>query len=143
MSLTIIPPYKRPATPIPPYPYYMASAYLNPTQYNTSQKIIAISDGQMTSNVDGDVLTLNLGVERYGYLFSPVSNGAIQFTELPNNTIGGWDGATWGDGDIGETFGPAIVSLDFGEGAQDWYVYRTDFTTSGTKQWKLKYSRPQ
>ena len=142
MSLTIVPPYRRPLIAVPPYPYYISTQYMQPSAYNTAQKIMDIAD-QMTSNVNGDLLTMDHGANGYGYVFSPVSNGTIQFTDTSNNTIGGWDGATWPDGDIGETFGPKTISLDFGAGADPWYVYRTDFTGIGLKTWKLVYSRDQ
>jgi len=139
MTLVLSTPYKKPQVSIPPFPYYAASTYLNASQYNTSAKLIALATGQMTSDTTGDTFTLDTGTTKYGYFFSPVSNGAIQFTEINSNLLGGWDGATWADGDIGSTNGPATISLDFGAGPSDWYVYRTDFAGIGIVTWKLRY----
>lgn len=141
MSVVTLPIYVRPAVSIPPYPYYVVSPFLAPTAYDTAQKVMDIADGQMTSNITGDTLSLNVGVSDYAYLFSPVANGAISFNDLANNMPGGWDGASWPDGDIGENYGPQIISLDFGAGAEAWYVYRTDFTGAGNRTWKLTYAR--
>lgn len=141
MSNVILTPYIKPEVPIPPFPYYAVSNYLSPTDYNTAAKVIALADGQMSSNVNGDTLTLNAGPDEYMYLFSPVYNGAISFRDLSTNFVGGWDGASWGDGDVGENFGPVIVSLDFGAGAENWYVYRTDFSGVGNHTYSLTYAR--
>lgn len=141
MSNVILTPYVRQPVSIPPFPYYAVSTYLPPTAYNTSAKVIALSDGQMSSNVNGDTLSLNAGVDEYMYLFSPVSNGAITFRNVATSLIGGWDGASWGDGDIGEEFGPVVISLDFGSGSSDWYVYRTDFSGAGAQTFSLTYAR--
>lgn len=141
MSNVILAPYVRPLISVPPYPYFAVSPYLSASQYDTSAKVIALSDGQMSSNVTGDTFTVNATANNYVYLFSPVSNGAISFRDQASNFIGGFDGATWGDGDIGETYGPVIVSLDFGTGAEDWYVYRTDFSGVGAHTYVLTYAR--
>jgi hypothetical protein len=141
MSNVILTPYIKPATSIPPFPYYAVSAYLPPTSYDTAAKIIALSDGQLSSNVNGDTIALNAGIDEYMYLFSPVSNGAVTFRNVSTNLVGGWDGASWGDGDIGEEFGPVVVPLDFGSGVSNWYVYRTDFSGTGAQTFSLTYAR--
>ena len=136
--------YKKPPIDVPPFPFYKVGA---PTlsEYDTAAELMAIADGQMTSNVSGDTISMTSGPGEYLFLFSPVSNGEITFLDLTGGAgTGGWDGAEWPlNGDLGISEGPLTISLDFGAGAEDWYVYRTDWADIGAKTFRLTYSRYQ
>lgn len=140
MSLTMARPYRKPLIDVPPYPFHFVGVLPDYTEAT----IDANFEDQMESNVDGDVLRLDVTEGNYGYLISPVSNGAITFVDLAGGAAGGWDGASWPtDGTPGEESGPVTIQLDFGSGPEDWYVYRTDFQSLGQKSWKLTYARDQ
>lgn len=79
-----------------------------------------------------DPLTVTLsglGPYEYGYAAALKSEfNTMQAKDTSNNFLGGWDGATWPDQDIGAP-GPKEITY---QGAQ-WMVWRTDFGgTSGT-----------
>lgn len=140
MSLTVARPYRKPPISVPPYPFHFVGVLPDYTEAT----IDANFTEQMASNVDGDILRLNVTEGNYGYLISPVSNGGITFLDLAGGAAGGWDGANWPtDGNPGEETGPVTIQLDFGAGLEDWYIYRTDFASLGQKSWKLKYAREQ
>lgn len=140
MSLTQARPYRKPPISVPPYPFHFVGVLPDYTETTIDANFV----DQMASNVSGDVLRLNVTSGNYGYLISPVSNGAITFIDLSGGAAGGWDGAGWPtDGTEGDTLGPETIMLDFGVGAEPWYLYRTDFQSLGNKAWKLQYARNQ
>lgn len=145
MTAVILPVYIRPEEPVPPFPYYYDGPFLSTGDlYSgiTDDDLDALMDGQMTSNVTGDTITLSApGAGDYMYMLSPVYNGAITFTDTATNIIGGWDGASWPDNDIGESYGPVVISVVVNGTPEDWYVYRTDFPGIGNKTWRLSYAR--
>lgn len=147
MSLSIARPYRKPPIDVPPYPFYgVRSEHLNENTPDAALK--AALSAQMASNVTGDTLTLNIVAGSWGYLMSPVSNGAITFLDISpsggGGATGGWDGASWpADGRVGDTRGPVVVTLDFGAGEEEWYLYRTDFQGLGNRTYRLTYARNQ
>lgn len=68
----------------------------------------------------------------YGYFAHPAWMGTYRFTDTSTTFDGSWDGASWGDGTVGdgpgEHLGPVEVMYDDGNGAELWKVYRTDFS---------------
>ena len=93
------------------------------------------------SNYD-QIVTLTVPDNQYGYLCYPKSMGLATFTDTNLGIEGGWDGASWPDGDIGDQYGPIVVSRTIGDTTSDWYLYRTDFSALGTVEYEVKFDNP-
>jgi hypothetical protein len=143
MSLVMAKPYKKRPLAIPPYPFFFTGILVD-EDWDTSEELLALADGQMTSNVTGDTITFTATGGDYFYLFSLVSNGEITFKDLENPGNGSMDGASWPtDGTEGTEYGPVIQQLNFGAGLEDWYMYRSDWPGIGTRTLRLTYARDQ
>lgn len=56
------------------------------------------------------------------YYLCPVTFGAVTFKDSTGQ-IGGWDGASWPLDDVGEQYGPLVITYK----GSEWNLYRTDF----------------
>lgn len=108
--------------------------------------------GQSSDHSDVDVDTLNQTSNdvlqhttnnNSGYLWyvSPIELGAVTFTD-ENGFIGGWDGASWGT-EIGETYGPVVITRIESGVTRQWYVYRTDFPALGNYTFNVSFATPR
>lgn len=144
MSLSVARPYRKPPISLPPFPFFVATSE-HLSLASSAQLIKDTINQPMASNVTGDILSMSIGEGQWGYFLTLVSNGSITFTDINGGAgTGGWDGAKWpADGSIGSGLGPVVVTLDYGNGPEDWYLYRTDFPHLGNKAWRLSYARSQ
>ena len=98
-----------------------------------------ILPNQFTEFSNGIEFTINPNNE-FIYFAIPVTKGEVRFIDKSNGYEGGWDGAQWPneDGGVGNTVGPVVVNMNYdNEGANDWYVYRTDFKLTGSKTFRV------
>jgi hypothetical protein len=137
MTIFLTPVYKR--APIPAIPYPRFGAGILPGSPNNNDYINLLAN-TMTKSVSGSTFTINDDNSSYMYFATPVENGAISFTDTSTGLQGGWDGATWPtNGTTAQTTGPITVSLTFDGDTRDWYVYRTDFSSLGTKTYRINF----
>lgn len=96
----------------------------------------------LTPLPDTNTATFSLVVNsgQYGYFASPAALGAVTFTDSLG-IEGGWDGARWPQGTIGNAAGPALVWRNVGGNLVPWYLYRTDFPALGAVQFTATYER--
>lgn len=117
------------------YPNQAGEAY---TQWAGPQDFI---DSALTHNYSSAQSSLQVELSmpfpQYAYFAHPQSYGIAEFIDNANGFPGGWDGITWGDGTIGEIYGPVTVVYDDGSGPENWYVYRTDFSGIGNMSWTV------
>ena len=73
---------------------------------------------------------LTLGVYGYFAIPSTVAGAAnVTFTNIANNAVGGWDGASWTDTDTSGA-GPITVADTWNGTPFNWYLYRTDYSNT-------------
>ncbi|GGY56580.1 hypothetical protein GCM10011297_31750 [Bacterioplanes sanyensis] len=77
---------------------------------------------------------LELGANQYGIFMYPAALGDASFSSGASH---GWQGATWGNGDIPSTgTGPVLVMVD----GVPWLVYRTDFPSLGEASFSVEFA---
>lgn len=95
------------------------------------------SEAPSTNN---QTLSVPASSSKYGYIAYPTELGLATIIDVETGLEGGWDGASWPeDGSIGDTFGPIVVSRSIGDSPSDWYVYRTDFSGVGTREYQISF----
>jgi hypothetical protein len=91
------------------------------------------------SRTDTQNFTFSLNIQAgYGYLSYPVALGFATFTDS-NGFVGGWDGASWLEGEIGDYFGPLVVTRDVSGNLVQYYLYRTDFPDLGIQEFTVSF----
>ena len=95
------------------------------------------------SDTNNRELTVTSNGTDYGYLCYPIEMGYATFVERETGLEGGWDGASWPDsGDIGNDFGPIIITRTIGITTSQWYLYRTDFPAVGSFTFDVTFQNP-
>lgn len=101
----------------------------------TSQLVTELGTGNQVLTVTSDGTVM-------GYLCYPVEFGLATFVDQSTGIAGGWDGATWPNGDMGDTTGPLTISRTIGKTTSNWYLYRMDFAAQGTFKFNLTFANP-
>lgn len=84
--------------------------------------------------------TIDIGIGKYGYFAYPAALGFARFIQSDNLVEGGWDGATWpDDGSIGTNTGPLTIARLQNGVITNWYLYRTDFASTGLRTWTVLF----
>jgi len=114
-----------------------------PWGVDTEAEILALT--QASSNASVQQYEFGITSTNYGYFAIPstVANAEnATFTQIVNGVdsdIGGWDGASWPENDIGITNGPIAVNGTNDGQPITWYVYRTDFDGLGTVTFRVNW----
>lgn len=91
-------------------------------------------------STDNQNFSIVVNSGEYGYFSYPASLGEATFVEVNSSLVGGWGGATWPeDGSIGSNFGPALIEHTVGGVTSKWYVYRTDWPSLGSQEFRVAF----
>ena len=124
----IVPPPIEP-TPLTILPYYGVGTAT--TDY-TESLILALPNRGATPSRFGS-FTLKL-TRQYMYYAYPAEYGEAVFVDRDNSMEGGWDGALMHLNQLG----PATVQVNVeGRGLVPFYLYRSDWSFSGTSRWRV------
>lgn len=94
----------------------------------------------LPNDTDTEVMVMDIQDGNYGYFAHPKVLGKATFVDTANGYENTLDGASWGDGDVGNAGdGPLTVIFDDGTGPIEWYVYRTDFYGIGPISYRVSY----
>jgi hypothetical protein len=84
--------------------------------------------------------SVNLIAGEYGYFMHPAYLGLARFTDVDNDLLVGWQGASWpDDGTVGDADGPIVIYRTTGSGTKAWYLYRTDWPGIGAKTFSVTF----
>lgn len=93
----------------------------------------------IVSNASGTKFSYVCPDGQFVYFAHPKNLGTAQFVaDGMLGMPGGFDGASWPDGDFGDS-GPISVVRNNGVSNEDWYLYRTDFPGPGTFTFTVTY----
>tara|TARA_B100000700_G_scaffold88627_1_gene99945 strand:- start:61484 stop:62035 length:552 start_codon:yes stop_codon:yes gene_type:complete len=98
----------------------------------------------MASDADNLEFTYDLpDGQTYAYFAHPKSLGLAVFTDTVSSFAGAWDGAKWLEdlSNMDET-GPIEVTFDAGNGPEQWYVYRTDWSGPSSEPTTFRVEYP-
>lgn len=113
-----------------------------PAGINLAQELSILTEEATDTN--NRILTVEIdSPNEYGYLCYPIELGTAEFTDTGTGIGGGWDGASWpDDGDIGNDFGPIVITRTIGETTSQWYLYRMDFPSIGIFNFDVVFQNP-
>lgn len=80
---------------------------------------------------DNHKISMNVPEGEYGWFAHPAALGQARFVDSVVDIEGGWDGATWPEGDVEMSEGPVLVMMDHNGESVPWLLYRTDFPGLG------------
>lgn len=80
---------------------------------------------------DNHTITLNIPEGEYGWFAHPAALGQARFIDAAVEIEGGWDGASWPEGDVEMSEGPVLVMMQQNGESVPWLLYRTDFPALG------------
>jgi len=86
--------------------------------------------------------TVDVPSGKYGYFAYPVDLGYARFVEASSGLEGGWEGATWADGEVGDSKEPIKVVRNICGTAVEWFIYRTDFSGIGSQTFDVSFGHP-
>lgn len=113
-----------------------------PIGVNSSSELAALSTEFPDTN-NRQLFVSNAGSTFYGYLCYPIEMGLANFEDTATLLNGGWDGASWPDnGDIGNDFGPIVITRTIGITTSQWYLYRMDFPAVGDFTFNVSFANP-
>lgn len=97
----------------------------------------------LASANSNETFSFTVGEAQYGYFMHLKSLGTAQLTDLAINIPGGFGGITWTpEGEQGELFTGVDITYDChdGNGPKVWTIYRTDYDSLGSLNFKVTYS---
>ena len=135
MSLVCAAPYRapvvKPPVEIEAVPRYGMGRF--ETYDETSPMFDIIMATQHNDFLEGRFVMPQAVEDDYYYYMSPVEFGKASFRF--SGFTGGWDGASWPLDDMGEEYGPVVISY----GGRDWNMYRTDWPGSMGGQFTVSF----
>lgn len=112
---------------------------LGTAPWDASLSDIAVFEAKPLGN---QIMDFNIPDGHFGYLCYPKAIGLATFTDTNLGIPGGWDGASWPEGDVGSTFGPIEIQRQVGDTVSTWYLYRTDFDSLGDVSYQVEFENP-
>lgn len=105
---------------------------IEPDNYNDGT-LSAVLNQQILS-VNGTQFTTENAGDNYYYFLAPLKYGKVTFKA--NGLAGGWDGAHWPLDDIGDEYGPVVVTYL----GKKYNLYRTDFNGNSATTYEVLFA---
>tara|TARA_B100000700_G_scaffold101966_1_gene114992 strand:+ start:38157 stop:44120 length:5964 start_codon:yes stop_codon:yes gene_type:complete len=99
-----------------------------------------ISDSALVMpDTDDTTISVDLDPNEFAYFAYPVELGVAVLRNMGNSSTNDWDGASWPEGEQGETNGPIVIQREIAGKLYDWYLHRTSASGTGASDFEITF----